>query len=337
MAIQSKAAPIGPWGKATAGATGAVLANALVYPLDLIKTRLQVQEKRKPGDAFELDDTTPHYTSTWDALTKMFAEEGLGGLYAGMGGALVGVASTNFAYFYWYSVVRTLYLKGAKVSAAPSTAVELALGAVAGALAQLFTIPVAVVTTRQQTQSKGDRKGMLATAREVIEGEDGITGLWRGLKASLVLVVNPSITYGAYERLKPLLFPEGKPLNPGQAFILGALSKALATVVTQPLIVAKVGLQSKPPPSRKGKPFKSFVEVMQFIVENEGLLGLFKGMGPQILKGVLVQGILMMTKERVEILFILFFRYIRKLRSQQLAKTANLVVAKNITVPVTTK
>lgn len=35
MAIQSKAAPIGPWGKATAGATGAVLANALVYPLDM--------------------------------------------------------------------------------------------------------------------------------------------------------------------------------------------------------------------------------------------------------------------------------------------------------------
>lgn len=80
--------------------------------------------------------------------------------------------------------------------------------------------------------------------------------------------------------------------------VLGALSKALATVATQPLIVAKVGLQSKPPPSRKGKPFKSFGEVMQFIIKNEGPLGLFKGIGPQILKGILVQGILMMTKER---------------------------------------
>jgi hypothetical protein len=76
------------------------------------------------------------------------------------------------------------------------------------------------------------------------------------------------------------------------------MSKALATIVTQPLIVAKVGLQSKPPPARQGKPFKSFVEVMQFIVENEGPLSLFKGMGPQLLKGLLVQGILMMTKER---------------------------------------
>ncbi len=37
---------------------------------------------------------------------------------------------------------------------------------------------------------------------------------------------------------------------------------------------------------------------MAFIVENEGLIGLFKGIGPQIMKGFLVQGILMMTKER---------------------------------------
>ena len=80
--------------------------------------------------------------------------------------------------------------------------------------------------------------------------------------------------------------------------VLGAMSKALATIATQPLIVAKVGLQSRPPPSRQGKPFKTFGEVMKYIIENEGLLSLFKGIGPQILKGLLVQGLLMMTKER---------------------------------------
>ena len=76
------------------------------------------------------------------------------------------------------------------------------------------------------------------------------------------------------------------------------MSKALATIATQPLIVAKVGLQSRPPPGRQGKPFKSFVEVMSYIIENEGPLALFKGIGPQITKGLFVQGILMMTKER---------------------------------------
>lgn len=76
------------------------------------------------------------------------------------------------------------------------------------------------------------------------------------------------------------------------------MSKALATIATQPLIVAKVGLQSKPPAIRKGKPFNGFIEVMKFIIEHEGPRSLFKGIGPQILKGLLVQGILMMTKER---------------------------------------
>ncbi|RYP49376.1 hypothetical protein DL769_011079 [Monosporascus sp. CRB-8-3] len=299
MAVQSKPAPLPSWGLAVAGATGAVLANALVYPLDIVKTRLQVQVKQSPG----ADSAEPHYASTWDAITKIVAEDGIKGLYTGINGSLLGVASTNFAYFYWYSVVRELYFRSRKVSAPPSTAVELALGAVAGAVAQLCTIPVAVVTTRQQTQSRHERKGLKDTAREVINSEDGVFGLWRGLKASLVLVVNPAITYGAYERLKSVLYPGKARLTPGEAFLLGALSKSLATIATQPLIVAKVGLQSKPPPQRQGKPFRGFVEVMQFIMKHEGLLGLFKGIGPQILKGLLVQGILMMTKERFHIVF----------------------------------
>ena len=82
--------------------------------------------------------------------------------------------------------------------------------------------------------------------------------------------------------------------------VLGSLSKMLATIVTQPLIVAKVGLQSKPPPARNGVPFKTFTEVMRYIIEHEGPWALFKGIGPQILKGLLVQGFLMMTKERYD-------------------------------------
>ena len=135
-----------------------------------------------------------------------------------MFGSLVGVASTNFAYFYWYTFVRSMYLSHQTVSTSPSTAVELSLGAVAGALVQLFTIPVAVVTTRQQTMSKHERKGMIATAMDVINSEDGWTGLWRGLRASLVLVINPSITYGAYQRLRDTMYPGKKNLRPAEAF-----------------------------------------------------------------------------------------------------------------------
>ncbi|KAL4956680.1 mitochondrial carrier domain-containing protein [Aspergillus filifer] len=336
MAGQSKPT-LSPWGSAVAGATGAVLANAIVYPLDLVKTKLQVQVK-KADDEKERSTDDVHYKSTWDAITKIVDKEGIEGLYSGMAGSLIGVASTNFAYFYWYSVVRTLYISTERLPKPPGTAIELSLGAVAGAVAQVFTIPVAVITTRQQTQPKGDKKGLIDTGKEVINSEDGWSGLWRGLKASLILVVNPAITYGAYQRFKDILFPGRTSLKPWEAFLLGALSKAMATIATQPLIVAKVGLQSRPPPARNGKPFKTFSEVMKFIVQNEGPLSLFKGIGPQILKGLMVQGLLMMTKERMELIFIVFFAYLKNLKEKKLRKAVDTAAQKaQSSLPATLK
>lgn len=181
-----------------------------------VKTKLQVQVKQ--SNALKEQEGIDHYESTVDAIMKIAQKEGVSGLYAGMAGSLLGVASTNFAYFYWYSVVRTLYMASNKTPKPPGTAIELSLGAVAGAVAQIFTIPVAVITTRQQTQPKGEKKGLIETGREVVESEDGWSGLWRGLKASLILVVNPAITYGAYQRLKDIFFPGKNNLKPWEAF-----------------------------------------------------------------------------------------------------------------------
>ena len=181
-----------------------------------VKTKLQVQVKQDKDAASS--EGVDHYESTADAIVKIAEKEGVVGLYSGIAGSLLGVASTNFAYFYWYSVVRTIYMASSGGSQNPGTAVELSLGAVAGAVAQLFTIPVAVVTTRQQTQPKEDKKGLLETGKEVIDSEDGWSGLWRGLKASLILVVNPAITYGAYQRFKDVLFAGKNNLKPWEAF-----------------------------------------------------------------------------------------------------------------------
>lgn len=100
----------------------------------------------------------------------------------------------------WYGFIRLAYQRKYP---SISTAMELILGAIAGALAQIFTIPVSVVTTRQQTEETPSE--FLKTGKEVI-AEDGPSGLWRGLKASLVLVVNPAITYGMYQRFRNIFF-----------------------------------------------------------------------------------------------------------------------------------
>lgn len=183
-----------------------------------VKTRLQIQVRRKTVNLRPSAEDRSHYTSTVDAITKIVDDEGFAGLYSGIQGSLIGVASTNFAYFYWYSTIRTLYLSSLGLHKPPGIAVELSLGAVAGALAQVCTIPVSVVTTRQQTQPKGEKKGLIETGREVMESDDGWTGLWRGLKASLVLVVNPAITYSAYRRLREVMYGTKANLRPIEAF-----------------------------------------------------------------------------------------------------------------------
>ena len=212
-------------------------------------------------------------------ILRIFKHEGIFGLYRGFWATMLNTFSTRmwipchysltdvypdeflinsfpeYAYFFFYSWVRSSYIKrltsklppGSKLPAL-STAAELMLGAVAGALAQIFTIPVAVIATRQQvgrpekpndSDASGDETPMddsfMGVAREII-AEEGVTGLWLGLKPGLVLTVNPAITYGAFERVKSLvLMAQGNittKMSPWLSFIIGALSKTLATIVS---------------------------------------------------------------------------------------------------------
>lgn len=310
--------PLSPFGDAMAGSLGAVFANAVVYPLDIVKTRIQVQKRKEAKsssqEAAEFTIDGDHYHSALDAITKIVRKEGISGLYAGIAGGLVGTASQNFAYFYWYTFVRDTYTARIPVI---STAMELVLGAVAGALSTIFTIPISVCTTRQQTASKVRRKTLWGTVMEVIE-EDGITGLWRGLRPSLVLCVNPAITYGLFQILKKRIVGEGK-LTPGQAFGVGALSKTVATVVTYPYIMAKVRMQHKnedPILARAQKDLSAF-GILAKIVQEDGPLGLYKGMDTQITKAVMTQAILFYFREIFTKWTILAFALLRRARAQR--------------------
>lgn len=46
-----------------------------------------------------------------------------------------------------------------------------------------------------------------------------------------------------------------------------------------------------------GMPFKAFTEALIFINKTEGLVRLYKGLLPQLIKGFLVQGLMMLFKQ----------------------------------------
>lgn len=155
---------------------------------------------------------------------------------------------------------------------------ELILGALAGAMTTLVTTPVSVVTTRQQTLPSNERQGVLSTCATIVQ-EEGIAGLWRGIRPSLILCVNPAITYGSFEKVKQFVTEVLKlPLTPGVNFVVGALSKTLATIVTYPYIMAKVRLQWKPSKDIENKvvAYKSAGDVLARVLKSEGFFGWYK-------------------------------------------------------------
>ncbi|KAJ8580830.1 mitochondrial carrier, partial [Rhizopogon salebrosus TDB-379] len=241
-----------------------------------------------------------------------------------------------YAYFFFYSIIRSSYIKRLTLKLPPgskppalSTAAELSLGAAAGALSQIFTIPVSVIATRQQVgrsvresslwplEEEPTDESFLAVARDIIR-EDGVTGLWLGIKPGMVLTVNPAITYGVYERLKSLLLlakSANSKLSPGMSFLLGAFSKTLATIVTYPYIMAKVRIQARAgdadaseddclPDGQNGKTKATrqtgALGLLLRVLRKEGFVGWYQGMSAQIIKAVLSQALLFVSKEQFE-------------------------------------
>lgn len=299
-----------PLEKAASGALASVIANTLVYPLDLSKTLIQTQVKKK-------EDTGLKYKNTIDVLLQIYTKKGILGWYHGLSASMVGTAAQNFSYFYWYTIVKRLYANYTKhiPGHKANTATELFLGALAAAVSQLFTMPIGVITTQQQTDKSA--KTWIQLTKEVLK-QDGITGLWKGLRVSMVLSINPSITYGSYERLKQVLYGNKEYLGPLEAFSIGVLAKSFATITTQPLIVSKAMLQKKSnakPGEKEDEDeikFKHFTEALAHLWKTEKFKGLYKGIAPQLLKGVLVQGLLFMFKDQLDLLFLFLLRLLKR-------------------------
>ncbi|KAF8339584.1 mitochondrial carrier domain-containing protein [Cantharellus anzutake] len=315
-----------PFGYALAGALGGVFSNAVVYPLDTVKTRIQASSssegKAKP--------------TILTLLVSILKNEGIGGYYKGFGASMLNTFSMQYAYFFFYSIVRGAYIRRqsagspqGKKAPSPSTAAELILGAFAGALAQIFTIPVAVIATRQQVSTvkpltaeekalgiKRKGNGFFEVAQDIVR-EDGVGGLWLGIKPGLILTVNPAITYGLFERVKSVVLfsePAGAKMFPWQSFVVGALSKSLATVVTYPYIMAKVRVQARgsteaeeddaaekgEAPAKKTPRYTGSLDVLKRVLKEDGFIGWYRGMNAQITKAVLSQALLFMSKDQFE-------------------------------------
>jgi hypothetical protein len=222
---------------ATSGAVGACVALTAVYPLVLAKVRLQAQRKRRAATG------SAPIAGAIDVLARVVREEGAAKLYVGLGAALMKTASTNFIFYYFFTLLgRTLFKRAAR--ARKSVSISLAHGISAGICVQLCVLPIDMVVTRLQTtkqraESATGLRAFVDCVRSILN-EGGIFNLWAGLAPGLALTVNPGVTTVMRD-----LLTAGRTLGRWGNFWTGMVSKATASTITYPYTVAKVQMMTQ--------------------------------------------------------------------------------------------
>ena len=322
-------------GHAVSGSVGTAISTATLYPLDLVTTRLKAQ--RKSHDK-------AHYDGIIAAFKGIVSREGgVGALYNGLGEDVAKSVVDSFLFFGFYNYLR-------RRDRRPRILEELAIGAIAGACAKACTTPMSNVVTRKQ-MSSGDESvwEILSTIRN----QSGILGLWSGYSATLVLTLNPSITFFVNRRLAARIIPaledEDIPVA-WIAFLIAASSKTMATALTYPFQTGKTRLQmanrSLPQTETKSEKvtengqvsdaqrarktlFRRLVELLDKtifgvilrIMKEEGVKALYAGIRGELLKSFFSHGLTMLTKGvlhrlviRIWFLYMLPYLEQRKLR-----------------------
>jgi hypothetical protein len=306
-------------GNAVAGAVGAAASNVATYPLSLIIARLQTQKRRgRRASGEQKHEDGDEYAGIVDAARKIYSKEGISGLYSGLVQDTLKSVLDAFLFFLAYEFFRQRRIAARYGSQRKSkhkvlpVLDELAVGVLAGAFSKFFTTPLSNIVARKQTSRTSASSSQITSK---ILSEKGIAGFWSGYSASLILTLNPSITFFLNGFLKSVLRrSKGGPSSAVVKFLIAALSKSAASSITYPFSMAKTrfqvsGSSSRPKDERTNASKDSDSDEIFFvpsiissviaIARTEGVSELYAGLRGEVLKGFFSHGFTMLAKDVV--------------------------------------
>lgn len=319
---------------ALSGAGGGALSMIVSYPLVTLATLAQTTQKlkekeveEKGSDESELGQQTELKTteenedeivkavkaklaesgnaSTLEAAKEILRTKGVAGFYSGLESAVYGVTFSNFIYYYFYEFTSNAFLRasGGRKKKGLTTLQSMATGAVAGAITVCLTNPVWVANTRLLVKAKDQDSKSQLTLRTILEiaEKDGVKTLFAGVLPALVLVINPIIQYTIFEQVKNVVVAtQGiKAFTATKAFFIGALGKLVATTITYPYITLKSRMHVKKNDAQQSGRSLSMVQQLRKIVAEEGVDGLYRGLGVKLSQSILMAAFLFYFKEQL--------------------------------------
>ncbi|XP_014678379.1 PREDICTED: mitochondrial carnitine/acylcarnitine carrier protein-like isoform X2 [Priapulus caudatus] len=260
-----------------AGGFGGVCLVGAGQPLDTIKVRLQTMPVPPAGQA-------PRFTGTLDCALQTIRNEGFFGLYKGMAAPIVGVTPMYAVCFLGFGIGKKLQMKH------PDDELTYPQLFAAGMLAGVFTTAIMAPGERikcllqiQQSEKVKKYAGPIDVTKQLWK-EGGIRSLYRGTAATLLRDVPATGTYFVtYEWFQHTLTPDGQSragLSPLRILFAGGMAGVFNWVVAIAPDVLKSRLQTAPP----GKYPNGIRSVFAEMMRTEGPRGLFKGLGPVMLR-----------------------------------------------------
>ncbi|XP_074001674.1 LOW QUALITY PROTEIN: electrogenic aspartate/glutamate antiporter SLC25A12, mitochondrial [Numenius arquata] len=287
---------------------GAVGATA-VYPIDLVKTRMQNQ--RTTGSVVgEL-----MYKNSFDCFKKVLRFEGFFGLYRGLLPQLIGVAPEKAIKLTVNDFVRDKFTK--KDGSIPLPA-EVLAGGCAGASQVIFTNPLEIVKIRLQVAGEittGPRVSALSVIKDL-----GLLGLYKGAKACFLRDIPFSAIYfPVYAHSKLMLADENGHVGGLNLLTAGAIAGVPAASLVTPADVIKTRLQVA---ARAGQTtYSGVIDCFGKILREEGPSAFWKGAGARVFRSSPQFGVTLVTYELLQRWFYVDFGGLKPSGSEPTPKT----------------
>jgi len=267
-----------------AGAIGAFA----VYPIDLVKTRMQNQRSKSyVGEVM--------YRNSFDCFKKVIRHEGLLGLYKGLTVQLLGVAPEKAIKLTVNDFSRDKFMQSYGYLPLHG---EIISGGLAGMCQVIFTNPMEIVKIRMQVageiQSQANPVSTMSIIREL-----GFFGLYKGVRACLLRDIPFSMIYfPTYSHMKKKLSDENGHNSPGSLFCAGFIAGVPAAGLCTPADVIKTRIKVK---EKAGQTqYKGVIDAMFKIQKEEGFKAFWKGTGARVFRSSPQFGVTLISYEMLQ-------------------------------------
>jgi solute carrier family 25 2-oxodicarboxylate transporter 21 len=256
-----------------AGGIAGVTEIVSMYPLDVVKTRFQLQ----------VGNAKDGYTSILDCLTKIVKNEGVGRLYRGVLPPIFIEAPKRAIKFAAFEEYKALYKN--LNSEGKLTQPLLTLSAVsAGITEATIVVPFDLIKIRMQDKANASKYLNTTDCFLKIVRQEGPLALFNGIESTMWRHGTwTGLYFTCIGNIKSVLpKPKNSTETTGINFIAGAIGGTIGTMANTPFDVVKTRIQNQ----IVGQPqkYKWTIPSTILIYKEEGFKALYKGFAPKVLR-----------------------------------------------------